>query len=273
MPKTVSNIIIIIVISFILLGFAKTVSAQDFTAAKAYKDYQYQQSNYLQAESNYNEAKTFYKKNPTLQLREEARKKTLELLINRDQLMVVYLTAIRIQLVETTGLTNDEKGSLFSNLDPEIAWYQNHINGYNGGDDLNTLFTKSDESKAHYQKSTKAIVYNSLFDITLSQEIGFKTDHQAIYSDLKNVINDQVSQGKIKIDPFNRWLSDTDSILQILAQNETLGKNKIPTFYSLNYNLNSTYDSAVQIVRNSVSPLKQLNNYLTEMLIFIKSQQ
>lgn len=251
----------------------KTVAAQDLNAQKAYQDYQYQQSNYLTAEAEYDDAKTFYKKNPTLQLREEARVKTLNLLKSRDQLMVVYLTALRSQITETTGFTGDEKRAIFGNIDPEVIWYQTHIVNYNDGDDLNTLFNKSDESKTRYQSFTRFIISNSLFDISLSQEIGLRVDHQAIYSDLQNFINDQVSQGKLKIDPFNRWLSDTDSVLQILNKNEAAAKVKIPSFYAKNYSLSTTYTTSLQILNSSINPLTQLNNYLTEMLTYIQSQQ
>src|SRR6185369_840172 len=79
------------------------VKAQDFTAQKAFQDYQYQLSKYQTSSAEYADAKTFYKKNPTLQLQEEARKKTLTMLKDRDQLLIVYLTALRLQIKETTG--------------------------------------------------------------------------------------------------------------------------------------------------------------------------
>jgi hypothetical protein len=248
------------------------VHAQDFSAQKAYQDYQYQTSNYLNIKAEYEDAKTFYKKNPTLQLREEARKKALALLKARDQLLVVYLTALRTQIAETTGFTTDEKLAIFGNIDPEVLWYQSHISNYQDGDELNTLFSKSDESKARYQTYTKFVIYNSLFDITLSQEIGLRVDHQAVYTDLTNFINDQVSLGKLTIDPFNRWLNDTNSVLQILSKNESTAKSKIPSFYTKNININTTVNTGTAILGSSVSPLNQLNNYLTEMLTYIKSQ-
>lgn len=254
------------------LVFENPAIAQEFSAQKAYQDYQYQLSSYLQANTEYEDAKTFYQNNSTLQLREEARKKTLALLKSRDQLMVVYLTALRIQIVESTGFTTDEKGSVYSQIDPEILWYQEHITNYQDGDDLSTLFTKSDESKTRYQSTTRPIIYNSLFDITLSQQIGMRIDNQSVYTGLKNFINDQVSLGKLKIDPFNRWLSDIDTVLSFLNQNETEAKTHIPIFYTRSYSLNQTYTTGIQILTNSVKPITQLNNYLIEMLTYLESQ-
>lgn len=240
--------------------------AQDFTAAKAYQDYLYQLSNYQRADAEYQEARDFYRKNPTLQLRENARKKTLSALKNRDQLMVVYLTALRLKMVETTGFTAEEKAGLYERLDPEITWYQSHINSYQEGDDLSTLFNKSEESKVRYQNSSRPVIYNAMFDITLSQQIGSRNSHQIVYTNLKNIINDRVAQGSLKIDPFNRWLSDTDSVLATLNQNEKLAKNKIPQFYTQNFNLNQTYNAGLVYMFDSERPLVLLNNYLFEIL-------
>lgn len=270
-----SALILFIVFVFLTSSvyfLTSSIHAQDFTAVKAYQDYQYQQSNYLNAESEYEEAKIFYQNNPTLQLREEARKKTLSLLKNRDQLLIVYLTALRTQIAETTGFTTDEKLKIFENIDPEVVWYQNHVTSYKDGDELGALFSKSDECKDRYQAYTRYVIYNSLFDISLSQEIGLRVDHQKIYTDLTSFINNQVSAGKLEIDPFNRWFSDTDSVLQILSKNEESAKNKIPTFYAKNHSLSGTYNVGIQILNNSVNPLNQLNNYITEMLTYLKTQ-
>jgi hypothetical protein len=256
---------------FLFILATDKVFAQDFTADKAYQDYQYQLTNYRQAYDDFQETRTFYKRNPTLQLREEARKKTLTMLKSRDQLMIVYLTAIRMQIVESTGFTNDDKATIYSKLDPEVSWYQTHVNSYQDGDDLNTLFTKSNESKDRYNSLSKAVIYNTLFDTTLSQEIGLRIDHQLIYSDLKNLLNDKVSRGEVKIDPFNRWLSDTDNILISLGQNEASAKTLIPNFYTLKYNLVGTYNSGVDSLDTSVGPLGKLNNYLYEMLTLLKT--
>lgn len=269
--KKIALFLIFLFSAFYILS--PSAHAQDFSAAKAYQDYQFQVSKYQASDSEYEEAKTFYKKNPTLQLREEARKKTLTMLKERDQLMVIYLTAVRTQITETTGFTTEEKSQIFGNIDPEVVWYQTHIINYQDGDELNTLFSKSDESKSRYQNFTKFVATNSLFDISLSQEIGLRANHQIIYSDLKNFIDSEVAAGKLKIDPFNRWLNDTDSVLQTLAKNESAAKAKIPSFYAKNFSLTSTYASGLQILTSSVSPLAQLNNYLTEMLTYIQSQQ
>jgi hypothetical protein len=153
-----------------------------------------------------------------------------------------------------------------------VAWYKNHVTNYLDSDEPVDLFNKSDESKSRYETNTTPIIYEALFDIGLSQEIGLRLSHQQIYSDLKNYINDQVAVGKLKIDPFNRWLNDTDSVLQLLQKNEVSAAAKIQIIYKQNYGIASAYNDAIQILVSSINPLTQLNSYLTEMLTSIQNQ-
>lgn len=256
----------------VLIFSASVVNAQTFDAQKAYSDYQYQLSVYQQDFSDFQDAKTFYTANPTLQLKEDARQKTLKMLKDRDQLMIVYLTAIRMQIVGTTGFDDTQKGAIFGKIDSEVAWYQAHIKNYLDSDELVDLFNKSDESKSRYATNTLPIIDEGLFDIGLSQEIGLRLAHQQIYSDLKNYINDQVTAGKLKMDPFNRWLNDTDIVLTQLQTNEATGNTKIQGVYSQSFGLSTSYNSSVQVLVSSIDPLTQLNSYLSEMLASIQNQ-
>jgi hypothetical protein len=263
--------LIVIFILFFLFVPSK-VSAQVFDAQKAYSDYQYQLSIYQQDYSDFQDAKTFYLANPTLQLKEDARQKTLKMLKDRDNLMVVYLTALRMQILDSNGFDDSQKNAIFAKIDPEVAWYQNHITNYLDSDELTDLFNKSDESKSRYATNTTPIIDESLFDIGLSQETGLRMAHQQIYTDLKNYINDQVAAGSLKIDPFNMWLNDTDSVLQLLQTNETSATTKIQGLYTQNYGIGSAYNDATQILTSSIKPLSQLNSYLTEIVTSIQNQ-
>ena len=269
-----AGISLLICLSVLLSPFAysATAKAQTFDAKTAYSDYQYQLSIYQKDYSDFQDAKTFYLSNPTLQLKEDARQKTLKMLKDRDQLMIVYLTALRMQILETTGFDDSQKGAVFGRIDSEVAWYKNHSTNYINSDELIDLFTKSDEIKSRYETNTTPIINESLFAIGLSQEMGLRVAHQQIYSDLKKYIDDQVAKGLLKIDPFNRWLNDTDSVLQLLQKNEVAAATKIQDIYTQSYGVGSIYDNSLQILTSSIDPLNQLNNYLTELLVSIQNQ-
>lgn len=263
--------LIILLVSVFLFAVPKA-KAQTFDAAKAYSDYQYQLSIYQQDYSGFQDAKTFYQGNPTLQLKEVARQKTIKMLKDRDNLMSVYLTALRMQILETKGFDDNRKNEVFGRIDSEVDWYKNHISVYLDSDQLVDLFNKSDESKSRYETNTLPIIDESLFDIGQSQEIGLRLSHQEIYSNLKNFINEQVALGKLRIDPFNRWFNDIEAVSELLKKNEAEGTAKIQTIYAHNYGIGSIYDDSTEILTASVEPITQLNNYLTEMLASIQNQ-
>lgn len=263
---------VVILTSLFFLLSSGLASAQTFDAPKAFADYQYQLSVYQKAYSQFQEAKSFYQGNPTLQLKSEARRKTLIMLRERDFLIVVYLTAIRMHIHESKGFDENQKNIIYAKIDSEIEWYRNHVKNYLDGDEPVDLFNKSDESKSRLETNTTPIINEGLFSISLSQEIGIRLAHQQIFTDLKKYIDDQVAVGRLKIDPFNRWLNDTDAVLQQLQKNEESAATKIQSLYFQSFGVGATYRNSIEILSSSISPLSQLNNYLTEMLVSVQNQ-
>ncbi len=274
-------VVLVLIIGIVFPGAKYSVPsatyAQMFDAAKAYQDYQYSLDVYNQANSTFEDAKNFYLTNKTLTLKEDARRKLLAMLKARDQLESVYLTAVRIKILETKGVSDGDKNDIFGKIDSEVAWYKDRLNNYNDNEPTESLFTKNDEVQDRYKNTTLPVVYFSLFTISLGQEVGIRQDHEIIYSDLKTIINNGVATGKLNMNPFNRWFTDIDSTIESLKQNESLAKTKAQQIftgqnYSRNLN-NSSYDSSVEVLDSSIVPLTQINNFLTEVLTSIKNQQ
>lgn len=252
------NILVFFALVFLIGFYHKKTFAQTFDAAKAYQDYQYSLDIYNQANTAFENAKNFYLTNKTLTLKEDTRKKLLVMLKDRDQLESVYLTALRMKMLETNS-------SISGNIEGEIAWYKDHINNYKDSDPAEDLFNKSSESESRYKTNTAPIVYESLFNISLGEEIGIRQDHEAIYSNLKSMITDP--------NPFNRWFTDIDLTINELKQNEDLSKTQIQKIYDQYSAGSSSYNSAIETLASSVKPLTQLNSFLTEVATSIKNQQ
>jgi len=242
-----------------------SIHAQTFDFNKAYQDYQFSLTAYDQAYTSFGDARDFYLKNQTLTLKEESRKKTLAMLRSRDQLYVVYLTALRMKIVEIKGLTGDEKGAMFTKIDSEVAWYKSHIENYKDADPLEDLFNKSSESESRYKTDTLPIIYEALFTISLGEEIGFRQDNEAIYTELKN--------GVTNPDPYSRWFNDIENVVKVLKANEETSKNQIQKMYSQNYSPKSAYNTALVTLTSSLKPLLQLNEFLIEVTTAIKNQE
>jgi len=228
---------------------------------------------YQQAYSDYTDAKNAYLANQTLSLKEDARKKTFTMLVARDQLMVVYLTAIRAKIAELTGLSSDDKNNIFGKIDAEVNFYTNHQTAYHSEDDLPQLFATSSQSQSQYTKTTSLIVNESLFDISLGQVSGIRQSQEQIYSTLKDIINKGVADGKLKLDPFNHWLTDIDATDALLKQNESTSRTQIAVMYTQTYSFQGGYTASVNTLSSSVKSLSQLNEFLTEVVNYIKNQQ
>jgi hypothetical protein len=252
------------ILLFLLLAAVFPARAQDFNFARAYQDYQFSLTTYDQSYKEYTDARDFYLKNQTLTLKEEARKKTLTMLKNRDQLYIVYLTALRMRIVEVKGLTGDEKGGMYTKIDSEVSWYKDHIVNYKDEDLLENLFDKSSESESRYKTMTIPIIYEALYDISLGEEIGIRQDHEAIYSDIKSGVNNP--------DPFARWFNDIDNTLKILKQNEDNSRVKLAKMFGQSYGVQNAYQNATDVLTASLKPLSQLNEFLSEVLVAINNQ-
>ena len=241
------NILIFFTLVIITGLCPKKTFAQTFDANKAYQDYQYSLEVYNQANTSFENAKAFYLTNKTLTLKEEARKKLVTMLRDRDQLEIVYLTALRMKILQTNGS--------FGKIDSEIEWYKNHISVYKDNDPTEDLFNKSSEAESRYKTDTSPIINEALFIISLGEETKIRQDHEDIYANLKSMITDP--------NPFNRWITDIDSVLVAIKQSEDLSKTQIQ----------ESYDTAIETLDSSLQQLKQLNKFLIEVSTSINNQK
>lgn len=271
MPKKIA-IFIASFILFFALG-QKTILAQDFNFDKAYQDYIFTQSQYQNAHSAYTDAKETYLKNPTLTLKEEARKKTRLMLIARDELERVYLTALRMKIFETKGVESGQKNTTLASLDSEVAWYKDHLAAYPDGEPLESLFTKSTEVETHYKTTTLPLIYNSLFQISLGQLAGFRMDQEDIYKSVRDFIQTQVDSGTMRIDPFNRWFNDIQTTVTTLKDNETKAATQVTKLNTEgNFSPSGTFKSGVGKLSTSQNLILQLNGFLLELITAVRTQ-
>ena len=249
-----------------LLAFAPSARAQEFDFDKAYQDYIYTQTVYDQTYSEYDKAKNNYLKNPTLTLKEDARKKTQAMLVVRDELFRVYLSTIRMKLLEI-------KAPVDQGLDDEITWYLNHKNVYKLDDPLDDLFGKSKESESRLGSHTSPIAYESLFNISFGEIGNIRVSHEGVYKSLKNSIDLGVSAGILKLDPFNRWFTDIENVLKELDVINTKSKTRMAKMYdSSTLAPKSAFNGAINELSPAAAKLTELNSFLTELLNSIRAQ-
>src|SRR6185436_20397223 len=101
---------VILLISFLALVLisSKVTFAQTFDYNRAYSDYIYNMQLYQNVHSDYDLAKSQYTASGTLEAKEKARVATYKMLTQRDEVVKTYLTAIRMKIKETQGITGAE---------------------------------------------------------------------------------------------------------------------------------------------------------------------
>lgn len=257
----------------LFFSFPGQITAQGLTFDKAYQDYLYTRTVYENSYRDFESSKNAYLGNRTLSLRDEAKGKLLIMLRNRDQLMSTYLTALRTKISELPSLTPELKNGILGKLDTEVAWYTNHKTNYKDDDQLETLFQKNKEAETHQKESLIYAVNESLFDITLGEQQGLRVVQEQIFADLKEIINKEVEAGKLTLTPFNNWFNDVERSVQVLKDNETKASAELQKMYTQKNVNTKAYISAIDMLGNSIQPLAQLNQYLTEILTYIINHQ
>lgn len=268
MKKIIKTGFIIVAISlFLVPALFESVQAQSFDFNKAYQDYQYNLTQYNQAFSNFQYSKGSYLANPTLSLKEQLRQSVLNLLTARSQLITVYLTMLRMKVVENQGLTNDDKNAIFSNIDQEIQWYNTDKDTYLSSDSLETLFKKNENSKDRFTNNTPDVINKTLNYISLGQESELRVKHEQVFSDIRSLIDTGIAQGKLSMAPFDHWLSDITATDQTLKQSEGMLREGIAK-----PSTKSTCDDCESILYSCTTSLSQFNGYLTEIVNYLKNQ-
>lgn len=274
LPKDMQKKIVVILATFLLLIFVfRSTLAQELGSEHAYADYQFTLQTYTNFNSDFEAARDFYLKNQTLTLKEDARKKLLKMIKSRDQLELVYMTAIRAKIVESKGISDNDKNTVFGNIDNEVVWYKNHQENYKDGDPIEDLFNKSNESESRYKTNTLPVIYEALFYASLGDQVAIRLENESEYQSLKTLVTNGVTNGKLDMNPFNRWFTDIESVINILKTNEEKAKKQISTIHSQSFSTSSSYNSSISILEDSIIPLSQLNNFLIEVLTSIRNQQ
>ena len=272
MKKHIKNIFFCAIIIFLIPKFTISSKAQDFSFDKAYQDYQHNLTQYQKAFSEYDYAKNAYIMNSTLNLKDDVRLKMLDLLTTRDELIRVYLTMLRMRIVENNGLTNDEKNSIFLKIDKEIEFYNNDKTKYSTNDSLTTLFSRNEELENRYKFETHKIIKEVIAYVSLGEEISLRLNHEQIYTNLRLLIDSRFSSNELVRTQFGHWFNDIDATIQIITQNEKEVRQEIDKIELNSQSKDVTCEPCNEILSYSIVSLSQYNGFLTEMINFIKNQ-
>lgn len=241
-------------------------NAQDFTFQKSREDYIFSEDNYRNDLTDFNLKKSAYQKNQTLSLKEELRLSAYKFVGSRNNLIKNYLTTLRIKILESQGIENTQKESLYTKIDSEVLWYGDRKSKYDLSNSLEDIFRKSAEEDEKYKKETMPTIYYSLAHISLGDAREAKAKNLSVYDKLRNESSELVKLGRADQSLFDRWFKDIDNELSLTNQIESQTILQIDKIVGADeYQRNSGYENAIETLSPIKSNLLKLNGFIMEL--------
>jgi len=246
------------------------VFAQELTSEKAYSDYIYTYNKYRESETQFVTAKQSYLNYQTLNSKNEAQTKTLQMLQLRDETVTTYLTTLRMKLAEVTQVSDYNLNTIYLKLDDEIKWYNNHNSSLTGAGTIEDLIKLSTKAEEQYN-STEKLIYKTLFAIESYKEKKLSDSIGLQITTIKNKLAEIRNNGNKNITKADRWVLEADNRLTQSLNKQKSADILINGDKSQYGDIAKTYYDTQFQLEESNQYLKETNSYLKEVLREIKS--
>jgi len=264
--------IALLIVACISAAPALAQEDEEFNYERAYKDYIYNFNLYQNAHSTYQLARNQYLQAKTLTSQNNALEATRTMLQARDQTMITYLTAIRLKLAETPGLSDIIRDGLYSRIDQEVAWLNTHKENLTSAATLEDIVEDSNEARDRLGIQ-KTIAFDAMRDISSSTV----QIHRQSTSDIIAQIRVKVSEirGRQNKDTgvIERWILETDNrVTRSLEKDLEAASEYVNLYDRRNIPTYLDYVKSVQFrFEESIQYLKEANSYLKEIVKEIKT--
>lgn len=275
--KLLSRIILFLPFIFFLFHPIKVIAQEEFDYTKAYKDYVFIQDTYQKAHGEYLLARSQYLDAQTLASQTKAQEKTVAMLRARDEVIVSYLTVVRMRLAETEGISDTEKNSLYSRLDSEINWFGNHKDGLSSAASLDDLVVDSSEAAERFT-TIQPLIYEVLGTIPIGRVETLRTSINKILAQIKTKIEEIRANGDHDTTNSERWTIETENKITRSLDKSIEAQKIIYSFQNLEerdlrqINLNKEYNGAITILQESNQLLRESASYMREIIKQIKTK-
>lgn len=240
--------------------------AQEFNYKQAYSDYTFTKDDYQDKLTDFNKKKDSYQKNPTLSLKEEARLSLYDLMLSRNDLLTSYFTALRLRILESAGLSGNEKNLSISKISEEDNWFKEHKIKILKEDSVEELIIKSEEEDTRINNySTTAINY-ALVTIGYGDVVALEQQHKSIYEALKNEANNLVELGRADLSLFERWFLDIEAEFDKLPLTKASVKLSLDDLtLKESYAQKKGFEDSIKNLEPAKASLLKINNFLYEL--------
>jgi len=264
--------LLIILTSLFIIHYSLFITqgiAQEFDFNRSYQDYLYTYGLYHTAHKDYISARSAYLTYKTLTAKTEAMSKTLKMLQLRDEVVRTYLTALRLKLAETTGISDYEQTVLYLKLDDEVSWYIIHRDELPSAGTLEDLVKSSNKAQGQYGLS-EVLAYQTLGTILAGKET---TLRERLKEEI-NKINDKIAEIRQRGDKetamLERWILEAENKLTRSQEKQFEAQQKLAKLRSSERNKMKKHNQARSLFRESHQYLKEANSYLKEIIREVK---
>jgi hypothetical protein len=273
MKRKVSNFgIVVSLVVLVFFGFFLSfASAQEFDYEKSYQDYSYNLSLHDQQKSIYQKVRSEYLQFNTLTSKETVKNETLKLLLLRDEVVKTYLTSLRMKVRESKGLTDSEKEGFYTRIDQEYKFFEDHKDKLSSAGSLEDLVEDSDDAKDRYESTTKIAIFNTNIGIAFGKNSYLREEIEKEITSLKSKISEIRVNGDKDVSSIERAIIDLENKLSRSREKDNLALDMVNKIKTTEKDKEDTFNEALQNCQDSFSYIKEVNNFLLEIIKQIKT--
>lgn len=268
----------VLVFLFILFTFffqVPFVSAQEATTFKdAFLQLNLRVEDYNKAYTEYELRRSQYLRFKSLQSEQDARIATAAMLRSRDDVVIAYITTLKLRLLETPGITSQEKDTFGVRLDGELGFWKDHKANVPSAGTLADLVADSDIAEVRYEEN-QDLFYNTLFIISNGRLTDMRTRLLENYGGIRTKVE------AIRAETRPEFMFEEEKLLAIdrfLFESE----NKIARAQEKQIEANTLvarrgftaqeYSTRLTILGQSQSYLREVTSFLKEVLVQVKNK-
>jgi len=263
------NAVFVILVLLFVPTIAHAQVDEQYDYARAYQDYVFTQDTYDSSLSDYRLARSQYLQAQTLVAQTKARDATVKMLTARDDVIIAYLTAIRLRLTETEGIGEVTRTGIQERIDSEVSWFRDHKSRISSAGTLDDLVDDSDEANDRFQETEK-IAYEALSLIAGGKVDVLRGELSSILSQTREKSFEIESNGDYDISVVQRWLEEIEQKITRSLDKSIEAQSLTQEFYGkkgdkasgrsdLFNDVTAAYSEAMQLLRDG-------NNFMKEIL-------
>ncbi len=252
---------------------AQNVSREEFS--KVFAQYRAKYDEYVRSHDDYILSKKQYEQFKTLTSKENLQRDTQEMLIKRDEVLVLYYKSLISKMDDSSiRMPEERKNEYTQKYNDEITWLDEHKTQYKISDSPATLSLKSEEVDVRFQ-GFQGVLYKGLYYIARGKMEMYSERYNGLFNDLvsltekiKSEQRDSYKLSDDKIDIINRWFGEitlkNEEYLKLLAQADeqiikAQGKSS-----------KATYDGSIKLLNKAMDTFKDRLRYTEEIISEIK---